>query len=129
MTSKTKKFNMSEKNYETFAVQHQNDIAVIAIREKRIYMQLAEKFKEEISDFLENGEQNIIIDLSDVSVMNSAALGVLIALQNDLENKKGKLSIVGLQPLMEEIFYRMRLELLFNIDYSVDAALQKHTGQ
>jgi anti-sigma B factor antagonist len=120
---------MNEKKYETFAVQHQKDFAVIAIREKRIYMQLAEKFKEEISDFLENGEQNIIIDLSDVSVMNSAALGVLIALQNDLENKKGKLSIVGLQPLMEEIFYRMRLELLFNIDYSVDTALQKHAGQ
>lgn len=120
---------MSKKKYETFAVLRQSDFAVIAIREKRIYMQLAEKFKDELTDFLKTGEQNIIIDLSDVSVMNSAALGVLIALQNDIENREGKLSIVGLQPLMEEIFYRMRLELLFNIDYSVDTALQKYSGR
>lgn len=119
---------MTTKRYETFAVRQRDSFAIISILEKRIYMQMAEKFKDEISDFLKGGVEKIIIDLSEVSVMNSAALGVLIALQNDIENRQGKLSVVGLQPLMEEIFYRMRLELLFAIDPSIDAAIAKHTN-
>ena len=126
-TNRIKKYKMTAKNYQTFTVRQEKDFTIISIIEKRIYMQLAEKFKEEVSDFLANGSKKIIIDLSEVSVMNSAALGVLIALQNEMENKKGKLNIVGLQPLMEEIFSRMRLELLFQIEPSIDTAIGKHT--
>lgn len=119
---------MTAKHYETFAVRQKDEYAIISILEKRIYMQMAEKFKEEITDFLNSGAEKIIVDLSEVCVMNSAALGVLIALQNDIEKRHGKLSVVGLQPLMEEIFYRMRLELLFEIDPSIDAAIAKHAN-
>lgn len=116
---------MNEQNFETISVEYQDDVAIVAIREKRIYMQRAEKFRDEIGRFLSANPQHIIVDLSDVSVMNSAALGVLIALQNDQETRQGKLSLVGLQPLMEEIFNRMRLELLFDIDKSVGNAMKK----
>jgi len=116
---------MINQTFDTFKIGYQKNIPVLTFQEKRIYLQLSEKFKEEIGEFLVNGGKNLILDLSDVNVMNSAALGVLIALQSDIEKRKGRMSIVGLQPLMEEIFSRMRLELIFDIDKSVESAASK----
>lgn len=119
---------MSHHNFDTFSIHQKSNVAVLSVREKRIYMNTSEKFKDEIDQFLQSRPDKVVVDLSNVSVMNSAALGALIALQNDVEKRAGKLSVTGLQPLMEEIFYRMRLELLFDIDTSLDHAIHKLSG-
>ena len=119
---------MEQHNYESFSVIRKSGFAILTLHEKRIYMQLAEKFRQDITQFLQNEDKHIIINLAHVSVMNSAALGVLIALQNELEKRNGKLYVTGLQPLMKEIFLRMRLELLFEIEDSAEKVLAKHSS-
>ncbi len=112
------------RNYSTFTITRHDGIPVLEVREKRIYMHLAEDFREEAMRYID--DENItalIVDLSQVSIMNSAGLGVLIAMQNEMEKRKGRLWIVGLQPLMREIFDRMKLPLLFEIGESVDSVL------
>lgn len=116
---------MALDNYESFTVRTEGTFTILTLHEKRIYMQLAEKFRQDISVLLAHPVKNIIIDLSHVSVMNSAALGVLIALQKELEKRGGKLYVVGLQPLMAEIFTRMRLELLFELAESAEKVLER----
>ena len=111
--------------FKTFHVEYQNDIAIVKLQEKRIYMKKSDQFREEANQFLEKGDKQIIVDLSGVNVMNSAGLGVLIAMQTEIDKRKGRLTIVGLQPLMQEIFTRMRLEELFELEESVEKALEK----
>jgi len=115
---------MTAKEFKTFALKHQNNVAILKLQSRRIYMQLSEDFREEINQFLNSGESKVIVDLSNVHVMNSTGLGVLIAMQSRLESTKGKLFLVGLQPLMQEIFSRMKLEMLFKTESSVEQALQ-----
>lgn len=115
---------MSTQPYSTFTVSSVGqNIALIKIHEKRIYLKMSDQFREEMQRFLGTPAQRVIVDLSQVSVMNSVGLGVLIALQNELDKRSGQLCLVGLQPLMEEIFTRMRLEYLFKIAPTVEAAL------
>ncbi len=116
---------MESSNFETFTVHLYEDIAILKLTEKRIYMQTSDKFGDEIIRFFESAVNSVIFDLSQVSVMNSAALGVLIGAQNEIEKRDGRLSVAGLQPLMKDIFERMRLELLFEIDDSVQVARER----
>ncbi len=111
-------------NYTIFSLTKRNDIPILEVQEKRIYMHYSDDFRDEVMRLLEDESIDaMIIDLSKVSIMNSAGLGVLIAVQHEMDKRKGKLWIVGLQPLMREIFERMKLPLLFEIGDSVDSAL------
>ncbi len=109
--------------FKTFALEKQQDIAILKVRERRIYMNVSEQFREEIRKLLDQDYKTVILDLSNVSVMNSTGIGVLIAMQSTLEKVNGRLKVVGLQPLMREIFQRMRLEQLFDIEDNVQVAL------
>ena len=115
---------MESQQFETFIIRKKDDVTIAKVTEKRIYMQTSEQFADEIDALLGRAGKHLVIDLSDVSVMNSSALGVLIGIQSDLESREGGLAVVGLQPLMQEIFSRMRLELLIDIGSSVDEAVE-----
>ncbi|RMD94984.1 MAG: anti-sigma factor antagonist [Calditrichaeota bacterium] len=110
--------------FKIIQISQQNDVAILTLQERRIYMNKSEQLREELTHFLHRGDKKIVVDLSKVNVMNSAGLGALIALQNEVDKRKGQLIIAGLQPLMQEIFDRMRLEQLFKIEKDVPAALR-----
>ena len=110
--------------YKTFALEKQHDIAILKVRERRIYMNVSDQFRDEVRKFLDQNFKKVIVDLSQVSVMNSTGIGVLIALQSAIEKDNGRLKLVGLQPLMQDIFQRMRLEELFDIEEDMQKALQ-----
>ncbi len=111
--------------YKTFDFDLRNEVAVLKLKERRVYMNVSELFREEVKRVSAQNYPNWVVDLSSVSVMNSTGIGVLIALQNTVKKKNGRMMVVGLQPLMRDIFQRMRLEKLFEVEEDLDAALQK----
>lgn len=117
---------MDTQSFRTFSIQNiADDVNLVKLKEKRIYLKTSDQFREETQTFLQNCCNNIIVDLSQVNVMNSVGLGVLIAMQNEMDKRSGELFLVGLQPLMEDIFTRMRLQNLFNIEPDLATALAK----
>lgn len=111
-------------NFKTFVTSEKNDFKIVEIVEKRVYLTVTEILKEELVSFIEQGNTKLIIDLNRVVVMNSAGLGVLILVRDLMKKRNGVVKLVNLQPLLADIFNRMKLNILFDVFDSIDAALK-----
>lgn len=109
-------------NFQTIALEQMDTILVIRVLERRIFLKIADQFKEEMVRAMENGSQHLIIDLSLVNVMNSSGLGVLILARDRVLKKGGKLILTGLRSVMTEIFRRMHLNVFFTIAEDITSA-------
>lgn len=68
--------------------------------------------KKEIQNIDSN---NIVLDFSDVSYLDSAGIGVLISIHKDLQSKSGSLEIINLDKKMKELFDMVGLSKLMHI--------------
>jgi anti-sigma B factor antagonist len=108
---------------KTLKVDLDKNRAIVTIHEKRIYLGITDLFRDDVLSVLENDISDLVINLEHVAVMNSAGLGVLIMAQDSIKKRGGRIKLINLQPLMQDIFSRMRLDTLFEIFDSVDEAL------
>ncbi|MGA2233600.1 MAG: STAS domain-containing protein [Tepidisphaeraceae bacterium] len=56
-----------------------------------------------------------VLDLSNVTYLNSAGLGMLVNIRQKVKQSRGKLAICGLSPRMMDLFKSCCLERLFLI--------------
>ena len=112
-------------SYKTIEVTTKQDVTVIRILERRIFLHITEDFRNEILSIIEDGADKVVMDLSAVNVMNSSGLGVLMLARDKMEKRKGTLVLCGLQPIMAEIFSRMHLDTFFQVFKDQDEALAK----
>jgi len=103
-------------SFQTIAVTEKENQLIIEILEKRIYLGVTDIFLEELSDVVQRNFDEMVIDLNHVSVMNSSGIGALIKTRDEVIKKDRKIKLRNLQPLMEDIFSRMRLDTLFEIE-------------
>lgn len=89
-----------------------------------MYQHAVPGFQKKIKELLKLGMLHFIVDLSDVEVMNSSAIGVLILLADRLKKNKGKMVVTGYNNLLKELFERMRLDSLFPMVYEYQQAVQ-----
>ena len=112
-------------DYKTIDVEHHKNKTIVTVKEKRIYLGITDIFREEILELLKGDIQELIFNLGNVAVMNSAGLGVLIMARDLITKKGGKIKLTHLQSLMLDIFSRMRLDTLFDIyDTLEEAAIE-----
>jgi len=110
--------------YKTIKVNQRNNQIIATVIEKRIYLGITDIFREEILSLVNQDISELIINLENVAVMNSAGLGVLIMARDIMHKKDGAVKLTNLQPLMQDIFSRMRLDTLFSIFPNIDNALE-----
>ena len=111
-------------NRPILRVEESGEITVIRITERKLYQNAVASFQEKMISLMDAGKRNLIIDLSEVEVMNSSGLGVLILTWDRLIKEDGKMVVTGLCPLMEELFQRMRLNLIFTMAESEEEAFR-----
>lgn len=111
-------------NKSILRVEESGEISVIRITEKKLYQNSVASFQEKMISLLDAGKRNLIIDLSEVEVMNSSGLGVLILTWDRLIKEDGKMVVMGLGTLMEELFQRMRLNLIFTMAETEEEAFR-----
>ena len=75
-----------------------------------------ENFREEMKSILEGGDLNVVVDFSNIDVIDSSGIGVLISAQNFLKKKLGMVHIINLNPEIYSLFRIMRLDTHFSID-------------
>lgn len=115
-------------NYTTLSVEEHGQAKILEILERRIFLQITDKFRDEILTEIDKDVDQIIIDLSKVSVMNSAGLGVLLQAHDKIKKRSGRLIIAGLQPVMQDIFLRMKLDSFFEVCKNKEEGLKKIQG-
>ena len=107
---------------KTITTERQDNRNIINITEKRIYLGITDIFREEMNSVVEDSIDEMVINLENVAVMNSAGLGVLIMVRDKVKKENGRIKLTNLQPLMQDIFSRMRLDTLFEIYDNVEEA-------
>lgn len=66
-------------------------------------------------DYLEKGHSDLVLDLSSVDSMNATGLGVLVSIQQRLDDIGGQLTLCGVSQRIRGLFERTRLGRMFCI--------------
>jgi anti-sigma B factor antagonist len=80
------------------------------------------EFREKVAALLE-GRTKVILDLSNVTFVDSSGIGALVATSRSLSANDGELRLVGLSPAVQTVFELTRLYRAFEIHGSEEEAL------
>ena len=69
-------------------------------------------------------EPKLLISFANVDHLSSAALGTLITINTKIRNRTGKLCLADIDPQIYEVFVITRLNQLFDIHESKEAAMK-----
>ncbi|WP_298440220.1 STAS domain-containing protein [uncultured Ferrimonas sp.] len=99
-----------------------DDRVVVRLQEKRLDAASAPKFKSAIESELTKDEKRIVLDLSEVTFMDSSGLGAVVAVLKQLNG--GEIRVVGLQKAVKELFRLTRMDRIFQCHETVDSAME-----
>lgn len=73
------------------------------------------ELKKVLNELIENGKNKFVIDLKEVSYMDSSGLGILVHTLKKSRESKGNLKIINLSKNIKKIFELTRLTKFFEI--------------
>lgn len=85
------------------------------------------QLRSEIDNALAEGVNTILLDLQDVTFMNSSAIGGLVAIVKAVQRKSGTLSLCSLNAQVRLVFELSRMDRIFNI-YANQQAFEQKNG-
>jgi len=100
----------------------QGDFTVAAILDTRMDAAIAPELKVQISQLIDDGATRIVLDISQVTFMDSSSLGALVSLLKMVGNR-GDLIIVGATGIVADLFKLTRMDRVFRMAASVEAAV------
>jgi anti-sigma B factor antagonist len=74
-------------------------------------------------DVMETRPHTLVVDLADVSYMDSSGVGTLVDCFRRVKESKAKMTLVGLQPRVRGVFEITKLDQFFTIRDTVAEAL------
>ncbi len=101
----------------------EGDFTIATIEEVRMDAAIAPELKNHISQLLADGVTRIVLDISAVQFMDSSSLGALVSLLKMIGNR-GDLIIAGAKGIVADLFKLTRMDRVFRMVPSVDAALE-----
>lgn len=105
-----------------FSTHTQGEFTVVAIGEARMDASVAPELKHSVSQLLADGVTRIVLDLSQVTFMDSSSLGALVSLLKIVGNR-GDLIIAGAKGIVADLFKLTRMDRVFRMTESVDTAV------
>lgn len=101
----------------------EGNVAIISLSGKLMGGPDAEKVRELIKESLDEEAKNILIDLGDVSWVNSTGLGILIASHVTVTNAGGNIKLSRVSKRIDQIFMVTKLHTVFDTYETRDAAI------
>lgn len=78
--------------------------------------------KEQLKTLSDSNQNNLIINLENVTYLNSTALGVLISSHANFSKRNGKIILCNVSKSIENIFVITKLTLVFTIADTLEDA-------
>lgn len=97
--------------------------SVVSIRGKLTMVQVPEVHPR-LLDICLNERKHLIIDLSGVDYMDSAALGMLVDVYKRAKTGRTRLSLIGMRDLVRSVFEITQLDHVFSIFSTEEEALR-----
>jgi len=98
------------------------DARVVKVIDSRIDAAVAIQFKDAMRAQTEGGPARVVLDLSDVSFIDSSGLGAVVAAKKLLHGSH-QLELAGLTPVVAKVFKLTRMDSVFAIHADIGAAI------
>jgi anti-sigma B factor antagonist len=102
-------------------------LLTVQVMEDRIDAATAIQFKERMRDITKDGTHRVVLDLSRVQFLDSSGLGAIVAVKKLLGPDRG-LDLAGLTPTVEKVFRLTRMDTVFTIHPTLEAAVSHAAG-
>lgn len=99
-----------------------NGVLVLTVPDDRIDATVALQFKESMRQATVKAQARIVLDLRNVSFVDSSGLGAIVGSMKQLPPNK-TLDLSGLTPTVEKVFQLTRMDTIFKIYPDLDTAL------
>ncbi|MCS7206119.1 MAG: STAS domain-containing protein [Leptospiraceae bacterium] len=106
--------------------RYENDILVIETEEQRLDMVVARKFKDKLSEAIQDKPKKIILNLAKTNYFDSSALGALVSFLKDVKTYNGHLVLCNLSRSLMALLKLSKLDILFEIKDSEQEAIQHY---
>ena len=95
---------------------------VVSLKEKRLDAVIAASFREAMVARIDQGQRNIVLDMSQVSFMDSSGLGAVVYVLKHLGHR-GRLHICGVTPGVMAVLKLTRMDRVFKTFDTRQAAI------
>lgn len=83
-----------------------------------------DQLKLKLNEAAESNEKKLVINLADVTYLNSTALGILIASHANFVKREGEVVLCNVSKSIENIFVITKLTLVFKIANNLEEAIK-----
>ena len=105
--------------------ESRDDVQIVRVREERLVYAMLSSFFSEVSGVIEAGATKLVIDLSRVDYIDSASVGCLMDVYRLIDERSGKIKLVGLQERVETMVSMTGLHNFMEIFRDESAALAR----
>ena len=106
-----------------FQVEKVSDVLVVDV-EGQLIVGNRQELKQKVLEELENGERKFVVDFEKTGYIDSSGLGVLVSLSKKVREQGGELRLANLNEDLKTLFELTKLDTLFFIADSREAALK-----
>lgn len=108
-------------------ITRRDDVAVFHLRERRLDACAAGDFKDQIIDFIDEGNHRLVLDMSEVDFVDSSGLGAMVSVLKRV-GLDGDLVVCGVCEAVMRMFRLARMDKIFSLVGSEDEALVAING-
>jgi anti-sigma B factor antagonist len=106
-----------------FQVEKINGVLVVDV-EGQLIVGNRQELKQKVLEELDNGERKFVVDFEKTGYIDSSGLGVLVSLSKKVREQGGELRLANLNEDLKTLFELTKLDTLFHIADSREAALK-----
>ena len=111
-----------------FRMREAGNVTIIDLSGKLMGGCDADVFRDLIHELLEKGRRQVIVNLSEITWVNSTGVGILITGYTTLRKNKGDLRLLNVSNKIQSILYVTKLNLIFECFEDEQAAVASFTG-
>jgi anti-anti-sigma factor len=104
-------------------MRRNGDTAVVGLEGRLSLGEPVEEFRQLWNEALASGVKNLVVNLSDVTMMDSSGIGTMIRCHSAVMQQGGKLRLVGPNSTVRQAFKITRLDNVFEFHESEESAL------
>ncbi len=107
-------------------VKESYNAVVIEMKGKLIGGPLSSEFSNALYSHMDKGEKNVVVDLGNVTYVNSSGLGILISGLTSMKKNGGDLKLANINSKVEGLLSITKLNQIFEQFDSVDEAVKSY---
>ena len=101
----------------------QDSLSIVSINESRLDASVAPEFRQKMEQIIADGNTHVILDISELTFMDSSSLGATVAVLKIMGNQ-GKMVISGASGVVLDLFKLTRMDRVFTLVDTVEDATQ-----